>query len=110
VSDRLTVNLGLRWESTGPWSEKDGHWPATTRRSRAQVRDPGRPRLRDSGDTTFEGKRDWKEFGPRVGATYRMTERAVLRGAYGIFYQPIGSDYWAGVPYAFAPGYRVTTG
>jgi hypothetical protein len=23
-----------------------------------------------------------------------------------MFYQPIGSDYWAGVPFSFAPGYR----
>ena len=26
ISDKLTVNLGLRWEVTGPWSEKNGHW------------------------------------------------------------------------------------
>ena len=107
VSDRLTVNLGLRWESTGPWSEKDGHWATyDTTITSPKYGVPGALVYATSGDTTFEGKRDWKAFGPRVGATYKMTDRAILRGAYGIFYQPIGSDYWAGVPYSFAPGFR----
>jgi hypothetical protein len=38
--------------------------------------------------------------------THQLSESVVLRGAYGIFYQPIGADCWAGVPYAFAPGFR----
>ncbi|MCI0620538.1 MAG: hypothetical protein L0387_02520 [Acidobacteria bacterium] len=30
----------------------------------------------------------------------------MLRGAYGLFYNPIGINYWSGVPYGFAPGFR----
>ena len=75
-NDRLTVNLGLRWESTGPWSEKDGHWATydTTIQS-PKYGIPGALVYATGGSTTFEGKRDWKEFGPRLGATYKLTER-----------------------------------
>jgi hypothetical protein len=107
VNDKLTLNLGLRWETTGPWTEKNGHWatfdPTTTS---PKYGIPGALVFATAGSTSFEGKRDLKEFGPRVGGAYKLSESVVLRGAYGIFYQPIGADYWAGVPYAFAPGFR----
>ncbi len=107
VSDRLTLNLGLRWETTGPWTEKDGHWATfdpTALSPKYGI--PGALVYASDGGSSFEGKRDWKEFGPRAGATYRLSDAVVLRGAYGIYYQPIGADYWAGVPYSFAPGFR----
>lgn len=107
VNDKLTLNLGLRWETTGPWTEKNGHWatfdPTATS---PKYGIPGALVYASDGGTTFEGKRDWTQLGPRVGGAYKLTESVVLRGAYGIFYQPIGADYWAGVPYAFAPGFR----
>jgi hypothetical protein len=107
VSDKLTMNLGLRWETTGPWTEKNGHWATydTTAQS-PKYGIPGALVYATDGSTSFEGKRDLKELGPRLGATYQLSKAAVLRGAYGIFYQPVGADYWAGVPYAFAPGFR----
>ena len=39
---------------------------------------------------------------------YQLTNKAVLRAAYGIFYSPLGIQYWSGVPYGFAPGYKGT--
>jgi hypothetical protein len=63
--------------------------------------------LKNPGDS-FERNKDWKEFSPRLGAAYRITSRHVLRAGYGIFYLPIGINYWSGVPYGFAPGYRGT--
>jgi hypothetical protein len=106
VGPRLTVNLGLRWETTGAWSEKNGHWanfdvhavnPATGVRGVLQYA--------DEGAGSFEGDRDLREFGPRIGAAYRATERLSLRGSYGMFYAPIGDNYWQGVPYGFAPNF-----
>jgi hypothetical protein len=41
-----------------------------------------------------------------VGLAYQATNKLVVRGAYGIFYNPIGINYWSGVPYGFAPGFR----
>ena len=106
VTDRLTLNLGLRWETTGGWREKYGRWgnfniyetnPVTGRM--------GVLEFADEVDGSFEGDREWTEFGPRVGVAYKLSERAVFRSAYGLFYAPIGVNYWGGVPYSFAPGF-----
>jgi hypothetical protein len=109
LNDKLTLNLGLRWETTGPWTEKNGHWANyNTTAINPTFGVPGLLEFAEDGSTTFEGSRDWKQFGPRVGFTYRPVERTVIRAAYGIFYQGIGMDYWAGTPYAFAAGFRST--
>jgi hypothetical protein len=60
------------------------------------------------GSQTFEGKPDWKTFNPHIGAAIKLTPKAVLRAAYSIYYVPIGTDNWGGVPYSFAPGYFPT--
>ena len=59
--------------------------------------------------TSFEGKRDWKEFGPRVGAAYKLSDTVVLRAAYGTFFQPVGTDYWAGFRTPSRQGSAATT-
>jgi outer membrane receptor protein involved in Fe transport len=107
VSDNLTLNLGLRWESTGAWTEKNGNWATFDNDAMNPVTTvPGALVFAQDGNTTFEGPRDWSQLGPRVGLTYTPTPKLVVRAAYGMFYQPIGMDYWFGVPYSFAPGYR----
>ena len=109
INEKLTVNLGLRWEVTGPWSEKNGHWANYNNTAiNPTTGVPGLLEFAKDGSTTFEGPRDWSQFGPRIGFSYQPTSRAVIRGAYGIFYQGIGMDYWTGVPYGFAPGFRST--
>jgi hypothetical protein len=106
VSDRLTLNLGLRWETTGGWREKYGHWANfNTGRVNPITGVPGALEYADEVDGSFEGRRDYRSFGPRLGVAYRLGERAVLRGAYGVFYTPIGVNIWQGVPYGFAPGF-----
>jgi len=109
VNEKLTLNYGLRWETTGPWTEKDGNWANFDNTVVNPVtKIPGTLVFAQDGSTSFEGDRDWSQFGPRVGLTYSPTPKLVARAAYGIFYQPIGMDYWFGVPYSFAPGYRAT--
>jgi len=109
VRDNLTLNLGLRWETTGPWREKNGNWGTfDTVVVNPVTGIPGTMVYAESGDTSFEGPRDYSQFGPRLGLTWTPTPKVAVRAAYGIFYQPLGSDYWAGVPYSFAPGYRST--
>jgi outer membrane receptor protein involved in Fe transport len=73
VNDKLTVNLGLRWEVTGPWSEKNGHWANYDNTAiNPTTGVPGLLVFAKDGSTTFEGPRDWKQFGPRVGFSYRF--------------------------------------
>ena len=109
VNDKLTLNYGLRWETTGPWTEQDGNWANfDTSLVNPTTRISGALLFAQDGSTSYEGPRDWSQFGPRLGLTYSPTPKLVARAAYGIFYQPIGMDYWFGVPYSFAPGYRAT--
>jgi hypothetical protein len=109
VNDKLTLNLGLRWEVTGPWTEKNGHWANYDNTAiNPTTGVPGLLVFAKDGSTSFEGPRDWKQFGPRIGFSYQATPRAVVRASYGIFYQGIGMDYWTGVPFGFSPGYRST--
>ena len=109
VTQRFTLNVGLRWEQAQPFHEKYGHWanfnPDLTN---TQYNLKGALEFLSGPGDSFERNKDWKEFAPRIGAAYRATNRAVLRGGYGIFYTPIGINYWSGVPYGFAPGFRGT--
>ncbi len=108
VNPRLTLNLGLRWEQTGPLTEKYGNWAnftpdvLNTNPNGWVPISPGVPgalEFAQGADTTFEGKRDWDGFSPRVGVAFRLTDRAILRGGYGIFFSPIGINQWGGIPY-----------
>jgi hypothetical protein len=106
LHDRLTINLGLRWETTGGWHEDNGRWGNfNTTRVNPITGVPGVLEFGDEVEGSFEGARDLKQFGPRAGAAFRITDRLVARGAYGLLYAPIGVNYWSGVPYGFAPGF-----
>jgi len=116
VSRRLTVNLGLRYELVTPFYERDNHlssWdPATNGIIVAKA------------GSLFERSRvhpDRNNFGPRLGAAWRLTEKTVARGGYGIGYNTFnrtGTSYLAYNPPTFVlatasqtpgqPGFRTT--
>lgn len=80
VTDRLTLNLGLRYDVFTPYVEADdrlANYDPSTRRIVLPGQD-GAPR--STIDT------DWNNFGPRAGFAYQVNDRTVLRGAYGVFY------------------------
>lgn len=109
VNNRLTLNLGLRWDYTTPLTEKYGHWANfNTTMIDPTLKVPGVQQFATNGSSTFEGGTDWKQFGPHVGVAYQVTDRLVARASYGLTYVPIGTDFWNGTPYGFAPGYRGT--
>ncbi|HSB17110.1 MAG TPA: TonB-dependent receptor [Bryobacteraceae bacterium] len=109
ISRNLTLTMDLRWEVTFPYHEKYGRWANFDKKAISESFGiPGTLVFAKNGDDTFETERDWKEFSPHVGIAYQIGSRAVLRAGYGLFYSPIGMNYWFGVPYGFAPGYRGT--
>jgi hypothetical protein len=109
VTSHLTVNLGLRWEQAQPFHEKYGHWANfNPNLTNTNYNLKGALEFLSGPGDSFERNKDWKEFAPRIGITYRLTNKAVIRGGYGIFYTPEGINYWSGVPYGFAPGYQGT--
>ena len=96
VSDRLTVNIGLRWDVGIGDREKYNRLayfdPGITNPLGVPV--AGLPNL--SGALRWIGGEnprnqqatDWKNFGPRFGLAYKLNNKTVLRGGYGIFFLP----------------------
>lgn len=92
VNARLTLNLGLRWETeTGTGEAHD----------RLTYFDPNaQSALGSKGAIEFTGgknprtirKTNWRNFGPRLGFAYRFNDKTAVRGGYGIFYLPIGLE------------------
>ncbi|MGH9630511.1 MAG: TonB-dependent receptor domain-containing protein [Bryobacteraceae bacterium] len=102
LNQRLTLNLGLRWDPYIPYYDREGRavcfdGSATVRSRRfpnaplgllygGDKADPGCPR---GGSVA-----DWDNLAPRVGFAYRLTSsgNTVLRGGAGYFYTPIDSS------------------
>ena len=93
-TDKLTLNLGLRYDFMPPATEKD---------NKLANFDPngngGRGALVFASDGSLSDralvKPDTNNFAPRVGAIYRINDRTLLRGGYGVFFNQfdrIGSE------------------
>jgi hypothetical protein len=82
VNDRLTLNLGLRYEFASPqWltSNKIANFdPGTKSLIQAQTGGLSERSLQNP---------DYGDFAPRVGFAWRPIEKTVLRAGYGISYQ-----------------------
>jgi carboxypeptidase family protein len=101
VRPRLTVNYGLRY---------DLDIPATEAFDRFSMVDPTLPNPGAGGllgAYTYFGSGPGrngrtrpqdiytKAFGPRIGFAYSINDKTVLRGGYGIFYQPLKEGSFA---------------
>jgi len=70
VGDRLTLNLGVRYDiDIGVEGERETFTPWVVDR-----------------------KTDWNNVAPRLGAVFRLDDRTVLRGGYGIYYTQLEND------------------
>jgi hypothetical protein len=82
VTNKLTVNLGLRWEIYKPESVRgtgQGGWvdPLT-----GEVRVAGQNGIDLTGNTST----DYKHFAPRLGIAYQIDPKTVIRLGYGRSY------------------------
>jgi Carboxypeptidase regulatory-like domain/TonB dependent receptor len=100
VSQRLTLNLGLRYDIAKPYTEKDNHFSYLD----PNIPNPaagGRPGvLRFGGNYAPDAisckcsqiiKTDYKKFGPRIGFAFAFNDKTVFRGGYGIMYSRRGA-------------------
>jgi hypothetical protein len=86
VNDRLTVNLGVRYELSPPWYEQNnkmGIFDIDTA--------PGQVSLvyaRGDGSRADRAlvATDTNNVMPRIGFAYKLTNKTVLRSGYGLFY------------------------
>ena len=99
VSDRLTLNLGVRWDINTPVFEKENRLnygfdtdtinPVT---ARIQQRVPGYTVRGGLGFVDVDGNSqypyqfDKNNIQPRVGFAYTINDRTIARGGYGLYY------------------------
>ena len=85
VSERLTLNLGVRYELHLPWVETRNLWANFDIDT-----DPARPALVPASNGSRADRAtirtDRNDFGPRAGFAWRATTNTVVRGGYGIYY------------------------
>jgi len=95
VTPKLTLNLGMRWEVQPGFTDPNNRLsymdPTTT--------NPGAGGVAGAyifaGDCSTcsgfssTGNTHWKDFAPRLGFAYRVTDKTVVRGGYGIFFAQI---------------------
>lgn len=78
VNDKLTLNLGLRYEYATPQWERDNN---------ATNFDPAtKTMVKASSSDRYLIDPDKNNFGPRLGFAYAMNPKTVVRGGFGIAY------------------------
>ncbi|MET0216119.1 MAG: TonB-dependent receptor, partial [Vicinamibacterales bacterium] len=81
ASRNLTLNLGLRYEATSPVQTYEGLASMLAEDLETII-----PSTFPSKG--FEFTQANYDFGPRLGATYRLGEKTVVRAGFGIYYNP----------------------
>ncbi len=85
VTQKLTLNLGMRYELDTPYSEVANRW-ANFDPSTATVLVAGR-----NGVSKYAGVNTFKKgFAPRFGFAYKVADKTVVRGGGGIFWNTAG--------------------
>jgi hypothetical protein len=109
VNRKLTLTLSLTWNQNYSWHEKYGNWANFNNSMISPTFGiPGTIQYASGGGDSFEGPLYWKGFAPSIGVAYQVAPKIVVRGSYSMFYTPLGSNYWEGVPYGYAPQARGT--
>lgn len=106
VSNKLTLNLGLRWEAEPPYYDKhdaivniDYVWdnsrdPVFVRAGTGDLLQ-GNPKfpvgppfqlVRDGRYGRRATRSDWNDFAPRLGVAYQLDPKTVIRSGAGIYY------------------------
>ena len=86
VTSKLTLNLGLRYELDTPLTE------VANRQTNFDVVTGKLLIAGFNTDAATGVQADKNNFGPRLGFAYQATSGTVLRGGYGVFYNPGNSE------------------
>ncbi len=105
VGQKLTLDIGLRYEL---------YPPATPRKAGGFVNyNPANNGLviagLDGNPSNLGMQTDYKNFAPRLGASYRVSEQTVVRAGFGISYVPfVDNSYAYNYPIKTSTGYTNT--
>ncbi len=121
VTNKLTLNLGVRWEIPGQYTERfdrqTSFHPGMVNPvlEKAGIKVNGQPvmgafALVNTPDHPERGLRPekWNLFAPRVGIAYRLSERTVIRTGGGMFFIPSDAVFAEG-PCQAAVAYITTS-
>lgn len=95
VNSRLTLNLGFRWDYEAPLAERynrmvrgfDFDMPSPiASKVQGLTLKGGLLYAGTSGEARQAFNRDYKHPQPRVGFAYKLNDKTVLRGGYGVFF------------------------
>lgn len=111
VTEKLKVNLGLRWDYLGPLTDRFNELPrGFAFNTPSPLKPPG---LNLTGGVLFAGANGqprgifdpvWRNIGPRAGFAYQARPKTVLRGGYALVYGQTWNDP------GNAPGFSQQTG
>ena len=102
VNNRLTVNLGLRYEWSTPYTERYNHSEFANFHENSGMTIPGIGAIYGVSDFATASHRsvnpDRNNIAPRLGLAYRLTAKTVLRAGAGVYYNnnPATSDWLMG--------------
>ncbi len=106
ITSRLSLNIGIRWDYLGYAVDKQGRNGSFDTRlyqappaggftsagfvqtSATQKPIPGIPKV---ANTLLDGEPN-RNFAPRFGFAYKLTEKIALRGGYGIYYDRLSNQ------------------
>jgi hypothetical protein len=92
VNHKLTLNLGIRWEYQGPFTDRHNEMTNFSTTATTQVQG-----VNFVGGTIFPGvggiprgvvNTIYNHFAPRFGFAYQVNSKLVARGGYGMFWVP----------------------
>jgi outer membrane receptor protein involved in Fe transport len=90
LSSKLTLNLGVRWEYNGPYSEANGQYaifnPSRVNRQTGNLGDVEFAKVDTNSDHFSPSV--YTNFLPRVGFAYNLASKWVVRGGYGMYLLP----------------------
>jgi len=102
LTSKLTLNLGLRFDWQTPRTERHDRMSTFDPTAMNPVGVPGAVIFAGTG-ANRSGRRGFEEpkadaWGPRLSLAYRLGDKNVIRGGYGIYYAGVQFDMWISAP------------